>query len=212
MATKPAPAGRWPAGSSSCSARWRSRPWPRHCCCTTTWSRRGLRARGAPRHAAAVHLAAPRGCFNRWSHSIRAVDRRHREPQGPRLQRERDAQRGPDEIGDLIAEYNSLGDSLRARAAQTSTSASCCSTRSCRRRRSRSCSTNANDAIVFGNVAARQLFRAGRQARGAEVRRRCSRTRRSRCARRSKAARTRSSRCTKARRRKSSTSATGRSR
>jgi hypothetical protein len=32
--------------------------------------------------------------------------------QGPRLQRERDGD-GPDEIGDLTAEYNSLGDSLR---------------------------------------------------------------------------------------------------
>ena len=35
--------------------------------------------------------------------------------------------------------------------------------------------TNANDAIVFGNIAARQLFRAGRKIEGLTLPRRCSR-------------------------------------
>ncbi len=102
--------------------------------------------------------------FNRWSHSIRAV------ADGIASLRDRDfsvsvTATGPDEIGDLTDEYNSLGDSLRRErlnlyqrellldtVVQTTPLALVL--------------TNANDAIVFGNIAARQLFRAGRKLEG----------------------------------------------
>ena len=102
--------------------------------------------------------------FNRWSHSIRAV------ADGIASLRDRDfsvsvTATGPDEIGDLTDEYNSLGDSLRRErlnlyqrellldtVVQTTPLALVL--------------TNANDAIVFGNIAARQLFRAGRKIEG----------------------------------------------
>ena len=102
--------------------------------------------------------------FNRWSHSIRAVS------DGIASLRDRDfsvsvTATGPDEIGDLTDEYNSLGDSLRRErlnlyqrellldtVVQTTPLALVL--------------TNANDAIVFGNIAARQLFRAGRKIEG----------------------------------------------
>ena len=102
--------------------------------------------------------------FNRWSHSIRAVS------DGIASLRDRDfsvsvTTTGPDEIGDLTDEYNSLGDSLRRErlnlyqrellldtVVQTTPLALVL--------------TNANDAIVFGNIAARQLFRAGRKIEG----------------------------------------------
>ena len=102
--------------------------------------------------------------FNRWSQSIRAV------ADGIASLRDRDfsvsvTATGPDEIGDLTDEYNSLGDSLRRErlnlyqrellldtVVQTTPLALVL--------------TNANDAIVFGNIAARQLFRAGRKLEG----------------------------------------------
>jgi nitrogen fixation/metabolism regulation signal transduction histidine kinase len=102
--------------------------------------------------------------FNRWSHSIRAVT------DGIGSLRDRDfsvsvTPTGPDEIGDLTAEYNLLGDSLRRErldlyqrellldtVVQTTPLALVL--------------TNANDTIVFGNIAARQLFRAGRKIEG----------------------------------------------
>jgi hypothetical protein len=72
---------------------------------------------------------------------------------------------GPDEIGDLTAGYNALGDSLRRErldlyqrellldtVVQTTPLALVL--------------TNANDSIVFGNIAARQLFRGGRKLEG----------------------------------------------
>ena len=148
--------------------------------------------------------------FNRWSHSIRAV------ADGIASLRDRDfsvsvTATGPDEIGDLTDEYNSLGDSLRRErlnlyqrellldtVVQTTPLALVL--------------TNANDAIVFGNIAARQLFRAGRKIEGLKFAEIARWTRRSRCAMRSRAGWTRSSRCPKVPRRKSFTSATGRSR
>ncbi len=102
--------------------------------------------------------------FNRWSYSIRAVT------DGISSLRDRDfsvsvTPTGPDEIGDLTAEYNSLGDSLRRErldlyqrellldtVVQTTPLALVL--------------TNATDSIVFGNIAARQLFRAGRKIEG----------------------------------------------
>ncbi len=102
--------------------------------------------------------------FNRWSRSIRAV------ADGIGSLRDRDfsvsvTATGPDEIGDLTAEYNLLGDSLRRErldlyqrellldtVVQTTPLALVL--------------TNANDAIVFGNIAARQLFHAGRKLEG----------------------------------------------
>ena len=102
--------------------------------------------------------------FNRWSQSIRAVT------DGIGSLRDRDfsvsvTPTGPDEIGDLTAEYNSLGDSLRRErldlyqrellldtVVQTTPLALVL--------------TNANDTIVFGNIAARQLFRSGRKIEG----------------------------------------------
>ena len=102
--------------------------------------------------------------LSRWSQSIRAV------ADGIGSLRDRDfsvsvTATGPDEIGDLTAEYNSLGDSLRRErlnlyqrellldtVVQTTPLALVL--------------TNANDHIVFGNIAARQLFRAGRKLEG----------------------------------------------
>lgn len=102
--------------------------------------------------------------FTRWSHTIRAV------ADGIGSLRDRDfsvsvTATGPDEIGDLTAEYNSLGDSLRRErlnlyqrellldtVVQTTPLALVL--------------TNANGHIVFGNIAARQLFRAGRRIEG----------------------------------------------
>src|SRR5688572_31485049 len=102
--------------------------------------------------------------FDRWSHSIRAVT------DGIGSLRDRDfsvsvTPTGPDEIGDLTAEYNSLGDNLRRErldlyqrellldtVVQTTPLALVL--------------TNQNDHIVFGNIAARQLFRAGRKIEG----------------------------------------------
>ena len=102
--------------------------------------------------------------LNRWSQSIRAV------ADGIGSLRDRDfsvsvTATGPDEIGDLTAEYNALGDSLRRErlnlyqrellldtVVQTTPLALVL--------------TNANDHIVFGNIAARQLFRAGRKIEG----------------------------------------------
>jgi nitrogen fixation/metabolism regulation signal transduction histidine kinase len=102
--------------------------------------------------------------LSRWSHSIRAV------ADGIGSLRDRDfsvsvTATGPDEIGDLTAEYNSLGESLRRErlnlyqrellldtVVQTTPLALVL--------------TNANDHIVFGNIAARQLFRAGRKLEG----------------------------------------------
>ncbi|MGH8197683.1 MAG: sensor histidine kinase [Steroidobacteraceae bacterium] len=102
--------------------------------------------------------------FDRWSYSIRAVT------DGIGSLRDRDfsvsvTPTGPDEIGDLTAEYNSLGDSLRRErldlyqrellldtVVQTTPLALVL--------------TNASDAIVFGNIAARQLFRSGRKLEG----------------------------------------------
>jgi two-component system, NtrC family, nitrogen regulation sensor histidine kinase NtrY len=102
--------------------------------------------------------------LGRWSHSIRAV------ADGIGSLRDRDfsvsvTPTGPDEIGDLTAEYNSLGDSLRRErlnlyqrellldtVVQTTPLALVL--------------TNSNDHIVFGNIAARQLFRAGRKIEG----------------------------------------------
>jgi len=102
--------------------------------------------------------------FSRWSRSIRAV------ADGIGSLRDRDfsvsvTPTGPDEIGDLTEEYNSLGDSLRRErlnlyqrellldtVVQTTPLALVL--------------TNASDHIVFGNIAARQLFRAGRKIEG----------------------------------------------
>src|SRR5262245_25267948 len=102
--------------------------------------------------------------FSRWSRSIRSV------ADGIGSLRDRDfsvsvTTTGPDEIGDLTAEYNSLGDSLRRErlnlyqrellldtVVQTTPLALVL--------------TNANGHIVFGNIAARQLFRAGRKIEG----------------------------------------------
>ncbi len=99
-----------------------------------------------------------------WSRSIRAV------ADGIGSLRDRDfsvsvSATGPDEIGDLTDEYNRLGDSLRRErldlyqrellldtVVQTTPLALVL--------------TNAADAIVFGNIAARQLFRAGRRIEG----------------------------------------------
>jgi nitrogen fixation/metabolism regulation signal transduction histidine kinase len=102
--------------------------------------------------------------FSGWSRTLRAV------ADGIASLRDRDfsvsvSTTGPDEIGDLAAEYNSLGDSLRSErlnlyqrellldtVVQTTPLALVL--------------TNANDHIVFGNIAARQLFRAGRKLEG----------------------------------------------
>ena len=102
--------------------------------------------------------------LERWGHSIRAV------ADGIGSLKDRDFSvsvtvTGPDEIGDLTDEYNSLGDSLRRErlnlyqrellldtVVQTTPLALVL--------------TNANDSIVFGNIAARQLFRAGRKIEG----------------------------------------------
>ena len=104
------------------------------------------------------------GMFSRWSQSLRAV------ADGIGSLRDRDfsvsvTATGPDEIGDLTEEYNALGDSLRRErlnlyqrellldtVVQTTPLALVL--------------TNANDHIVFGNIAARQLFRAGRKIEG----------------------------------------------
>jgi nitrogen fixation/metabolism regulation signal transduction histidine kinase len=102
--------------------------------------------------------------FNRWSQSIRAVT------DGIGSLRDRDfsvsvTPTGPDEIGDLTAAYNTLGENLRRErlnlyqrellldtVVQTTPLALVL--------------TNATDSIVFGNIAARQLFRAGRKLEG----------------------------------------------
>jgi nitrogen fixation/metabolism regulation signal transduction histidine kinase len=102
--------------------------------------------------------------FSGWSHSLRAI------ADGIGSLRDRDfsvsvTATGPDEIGDLTAEYNALGDSLRRErlnlyqrellldtVVQTTPLALVL--------------TNANDHIVFGNIAARQLFREGRKIEG----------------------------------------------
>jgi nitrogen fixation/metabolism regulation signal transduction histidine kinase len=102
--------------------------------------------------------------LSRWSHSIRAV------ADGIGNLRDRDfsvsvTPTGPDEIGDLTAEYNALGDKLRRErlnlhqrellldtVVQTTPLALVL--------------TNANGHVVFGNIAARQLFRAGRKIEG----------------------------------------------
>ena len=102
--------------------------------------------------------------FDRWSHSLRAVT------DGIGSLRDRDfsvsvTPTGPDEIGDLTAQYNSLGDSLRRErldlyqrellldtVVQTTPLALVL--------------TNASDQIVFANIAARQLFGAGRKIEG----------------------------------------------
>jgi two-component system nitrogen regulation sensor histidine kinase NtrY len=102
--------------------------------------------------------------FSGWSRSLRAV------ADGIASLRDRDysvsvAPTGPDEIGDLTAEYNTLGDRLRRErldlyqrellldtVVQTTPLALVL--------------TNANDHVVFGNIAARQLFRAGRKIEG----------------------------------------------
>jgi nitrogen fixation/metabolism regulation signal transduction histidine kinase len=102
--------------------------------------------------------------LSRWSRSIRAV------ADGIGNLRDRDfsvsvTPAGPDEIGDLTAEYNALGDKLRRErlnlhqrellldtVVQTTPLALVL--------------TNANGHVVFGNIAARQLFRAGRKIEG----------------------------------------------
>jgi nitrogen fixation/metabolism regulation signal transduction histidine kinase len=102
--------------------------------------------------------------FAGWSRSLRAV------ADGIGSLRDRDfsvsvTPTGPDEIGDLTAEYNSLGDSLRRErlnlyqrellldtVVQTTPIALVL--------------TNANGHIIFGNIAARQLFRSGRKIEG----------------------------------------------
>jgi two-component system, NtrC family, nitrogen regulation sensor histidine kinase NtrY len=102
--------------------------------------------------------------FSKWSRNLRAV------ADGIGSLRDRDfsvsvTATGPDEIGDLTAEYNSLGDSLRRErlnlyqrellldtVVQTTPLALVL--------------TNSNGHIVFGNIAARQLFRAGRRIEG----------------------------------------------
>jgi nitrogen fixation/metabolism regulation signal transduction histidine kinase len=106
--------------------------------------------------------------FNRWSNSIRAVT------DGIGSLRDRDfsvsvTPTGPDEIGDLTAAYNSLGDNLRRErlnlyqrellldtVVQTTPLALVL--------------TNATDSIVFANIAARQLFRGGRKLEGLNFR------------------------------------------
>ena len=102
--------------------------------------------------------------FAGWSRSLRAV------ADGIGSLRDRDfsvsvTPTGPDEIGDLTEESNSLGDSLRRErlnlyqrellldtVVQTTPIALVL--------------TNANGHIVFGNIAARQLFRSGRKIEG----------------------------------------------
>ena len=102
--------------------------------------------------------------FAGWSRSLRAV------ADGIGSLRDRDfsvsvTPTGPDEIGDLTAEYNSLGESLRRErlnlyqrellldtVVQTTPIALVL--------------TNANGHVVFGNIAARQLFRSGRKIEG----------------------------------------------
>ena len=102
--------------------------------------------------------------FAGWSRTLRAV------ADGIGSLRDRDfsvsvTPTGPDEIGDLTAQYNSLGDSLRRErlnlyqrellldtVVQTTPLALVL--------------TNANGHVVFGNIAARQLFRAGRKIEG----------------------------------------------
>jgi nitrogen fixation/metabolism regulation signal transduction histidine kinase len=106
--------------------------------------------------------------FNRWSNSIRAVT------DGIGSLSDRDfsvsvTPTGPDEIGDLTAAYNSLGDKLRRErlnlyqrellldtVVQTTPLALVL--------------TNATDSIVFANIAARQLFREGRKLEGLNFR------------------------------------------
>ena len=102
--------------------------------------------------------------LDRWSRGIRAV------ADGISSLKDRDfsvsvtASTG-DEVGDLTQEYNSLGDRLRRErldlyqrellldtVVQTTPLALVL--------------TNATDAIVFGNIAARQLFRSGRKIEG----------------------------------------------
>ena len=102
--------------------------------------------------------------LQRWGRSIRAV------ADGISSLKDRDfsvsvtASTG-DEVGDLTREYNSLGERLRQErldlyqrellldtVVQTTPLALVL--------------TNANDAIVFGNIAARQLFAAGRKLEG----------------------------------------------
>jgi nitrogen fixation/metabolism regulation signal transduction histidine kinase len=102
--------------------------------------------------------------FSAWSRSLRAV------ADGIASLKDRDysvsvTPTGPDEIGDLTAEYNALGDRLRRErldlyqrellldtVVQTTPLALVL--------------TNANDQVVFGNIAARKLFRAGRRIEG----------------------------------------------
>ena len=102
--------------------------------------------------------------FSGWSRSLRAV------ADGIASLKDRDysvsvTPTGPDEIGDLTAEYNALGDRLRRErldlyqrellldtVVQTTPLALVL--------------TNANDHVVFGNIAARQLFREGRKIEG----------------------------------------------
>jgi two-component system nitrogen regulation sensor histidine kinase NtrY len=99
-----------------------------------------------------------------WSRQLRAV------ADGIGSLRDRDysvsvTPAGPDEIGDLTAEYNALGDGLRRErldlhqrellldtVVQTTPLALVL--------------TNANGHVVFGNIAARQLFRGGRKLEG----------------------------------------------
>ncbi len=123
--------------------------------------------------AAALLVALPPAIWltgralDRWSRSIRAV------ADGIGSLKDRDfsvsvtASTG-DEVGDLTTEYNRLGDSLRRErldlyqrellldtVVQTTPLALVL--------------TNANGAIVFGNIAARQLFRAGRKIEGLQL-------------------------------------------
>jgi nitrogen fixation/metabolism regulation signal transduction histidine kinase len=105
--------------------------------------------------------------LDRWSRGIRAVT------DGISSLKDRDfsvsvtASTG-DEVGDLTREYNSLGDRLRQErldlyqrellldtVVQTTPLALVL--------------TNASDAIVFGNIAARQLFAAGRKIEGLKL-------------------------------------------
>ncbi len=99
-----------------------------------------------------------------WSRQLRAV------ADGIGSLRDRDysvsvTPAGPDEIGDLTAEYNALGEGLRRErldlhqrellldtVVQTTPLALVL--------------TNANGHVVFGNIAARQLFRGGRKLEG----------------------------------------------
>jgi nitrogen fixation/metabolism regulation signal transduction histidine kinase len=123
--------------------------------------------------AAALLLTLPPAIWltgralDRWSRSIRAV------ADGISSLKDRDfsisvtASTG-DEVGDLTAEYNSLGDRLRQErldlyqrellldtVVQTTPLALVL--------------TNAGGAIVFGNIAARQLFAGGRKIEGLEL-------------------------------------------